>query len=131
MLFHQGGTFTDTLAVGITGPSWSFVVGDFNNDRITDLFVVAAGGTGQAYLGKGDGTFAAGGNPIAASGDFLVTPPFVAGDFDHDGNMDIVEQYRWVGTIRLRRNTTILGASVGCIDPSLSRPVWKSKSKAS
>jgi len=97
MLFHQGGTFTDTLAVGITGPSWSFVVGDFNNDRIPDLFVVDAGRTGQAYLGKGDGTFAAGGNSVAASDGFLVTPPFVAGDFDHDGNMDIVTRLTTVG----------------------------------
>jgi hypothetical protein len=97
MLFHQGGTFTDTLAVGITGPSWPFVVGDFNNDRIPDLFVVDGRGTGQAYLGKGDGTFAAGGNSIAASDGFLVTPPFVAGDFDHDGNMDIVTRLTTVG----------------------------------
>jgi len=97
MLFHQGGTFTDTLAVGITGPSWSFVAGDFNNDRIPDLFVVDGGGTGQAYLGKGDGTFAAAGNPIAASDGFLVTPLFVAGDFDHDGNMDVVTRLTTVG----------------------------------
>ncbi len=97
MLFQQGGTFTDTLAVGIAGPSWSFVVGDFNNDRIPDLFVVDGGGTGEAYLGKGDGTFAAGGNSIAASDGFLVTPPFVAGDFDHDGNMDIVTRLTTVG----------------------------------
>ncbi|HEY2119977.1 MAG TPA: VCBS repeat-containing protein [Candidatus Acidoferrum sp.] len=97
LLFHPGGTSTDNLTVGVTGPSWSFVVGDFNNDRIPDLFVVDAGGTGQAYLGKGDGTFAAGGNPIAASDGFLVTPPFVAGDFDHDGNMDIVTRLTTVG----------------------------------
>jgi hypothetical protein len=97
MQFHQGGAFTDTLAVGITGPSWSFAVGDFNNDRIPDLFVVNAGGTGRAYLGKGDGTFAAGGVPIAASDGFLVTPPFASGDFDHDGNMDIVTRLTTVG----------------------------------
>lgn len=97
MLFHQGGTFTDALAVGITGPSWSFVVGDFNNDRIPDLFVVNAGGTGQAYLGKGDGTFSAGGSSIAASDGYLITPPFVVGDFDHDGNMDIVTRLTTVG----------------------------------
>lgn len=97
MLFQPGGKFTDTLAVGIPGPSWSFVVGDFNNDGIPDLFVVDGGGTGQAYLGKGDGTFSAGGNPIAASDGFLVTPPFVAGDFDHGGNMDIVTRLTTVG----------------------------------
>jgi hypothetical protein len=97
MLFQPGGKFTDTLAVGIPGPSWSFMVGDFNNDGIPDLFVVGGGGTGQAYLGKGDGTFSAGGNPIAASDGFLVTPPFVAGDFDHDGNMDIVTRLTTVG----------------------------------
>jgi FG-GAP-like repeat len=89
-LFHPGGTFTDSLVPGVTGPSWSFVVGDFNNDGIPDLFVVDFAGTGQAYLGKGDGTFAVGGSPVAASDGFLVTPPFVAGDFDHDGNIDIV-----------------------------------------
>ncbi len=97
ILFHQGGTFTDTLTVGVTEPSWSFVVGDFNNDRIPDLFVVNGVGTGQAFLGKGDGTFSAAGSPVAASDLFLVTPPFVAGDFDRDGNIDIATRLTTLG----------------------------------
>jgi hypothetical protein len=97
ILFHQGGAFTDTLMVGVTGPSWSFVVGDFNNDKIPDLFVVNASGTGQAFLGKGDGTFSAAGRPFVASDGFLVTPPFVAGDFDHDGNVDIATRLTTIG----------------------------------
>ena len=80
---YQTGSFPNYVAVG-----------DFNNDGIPDLFVVDFAGTGQAYLGKGDGTFAVGGSPVAASDGFLVTPPFVAGDFDHDGNIDILRQRR-------------------------------------
>ena len=97
LLFHQGGTSTDSLTVGVTGPSWSFAVGDFNNDRIPDLFVVNGAGMGQAYLGKGDGTFSAAGAPVFASDGFLITPPFVAGDFDHDGNIDIATRLTTIG----------------------------------
>jgi hypothetical protein len=60
---------------------------DFNNDGLPDL--VGANGTLQVYLGHGDGTF---GNVLYA------LPPeissgiktFALGDFNHDGNMDII-----------------------------------------
>jgi hypothetical protein len=97
LIFHSGGSYTDSLTTGVKTPSWSFVVGDFNNDRIPDLFVVNGLGIGQTYFGKGDGTFSAGGAPISASDGFLVTPPFVSGDFDHDGNIDIATRLTTVG----------------------------------
>ncbi len=77
LLFHSGGTFSDSLIASVPGPSWSFVVGDFNNDRIPDLFVVNGAGAGRAYLGKGDGTFSAAGNAVFCTSDGLsfVTPP--------------------------------------------------------
>jgi hypothetical protein len=52
---------------------------------------------GQVFLGKGDGTFSPAGTPVFASDGFLVTPPFVAGDFDHDGNIDIATRLSTLG----------------------------------
>jgi hypothetical protein len=52
---------------------------------------------GQALAGKGDGTFAPLGTPVPASDLFLVTPPFVVGDFDNDGNMDLATRLTTVG----------------------------------
>jgi hypothetical protein len=90
LLFHSDGSSTDTLTTGVTGSPWSFAVGDFNNDRVPDLLVVdAVTGLGQVVAGNGDGTFSPLGRPVFASDGFLVTPPFVTGDFDNDGNTDI------------------------------------------
>jgi hypothetical protein len=97
LLFHPGGSSTDTITKGVGTNSWSFVLGDFNNDRVPDLFVVDAAGIGQSFAGNGDGSFSAEGNAVPASDLFLVTPPFVSGDFDDDGNVDIVTRLSIVG----------------------------------
>ena len=61
-------------------------VSDFNNDGNPDL-VTALDGTASMYLGKGDGTFAAPIQGPHVDGDFFF---FYAGDFDGDGNMDLL-----------------------------------------
>jgi hypothetical protein len=65
----------------------SAVVGDFNGDGISDVAVVNAySNTVKVFLGKGDGTFQAGGsmaigsNPLSAA----------VGDFNRDGKLDMV-----------------------------------------
>ena len=94
MLLSAGdGSYTDTPVAGLPSPTLGFAVGDFNNDHIPDIFAVNGNsvgfGLGQAYLGAGNGTFKATGTPVVASDGYLAATPFVAGDFDHDGNIDV------------------------------------------
>ncbi|MCU1299345.1 MAG: hypothetical protein JWO91_3623, partial [Acidobacteriaceae bacterium] len=90
LLSTPSGTFTDIQVAGLPSPSIRVVVADFNNDHIPDIFAISANnGLGLTYLGVGNGTFQATGSPILASDLFLVAPPFVVGDFDNDGNVDI------------------------------------------
>jgi hypothetical protein len=93
LLSGPGGVFTDTPVPGLPSPALGFVVGDFNNDHVPDIFAINGNsigfGMGQAYLGEGNGTFQATGTPIFAFDGYLATYPFVAGDFDHDGNLDV------------------------------------------
>jgi hypothetical protein len=97
LLFHPGGSSTDTAITGVGTKAWSFVLGDFNSDRVPDLFVVDANGIGQSFAGHGDGSFSAEGSAVPASDLFLVTPPFVSGDFDNDGNVDIATRLTTIG----------------------------------
>jgi hypothetical protein len=93
LLSTANGSFTDTQVAGLPSPALGFVVADFNNDHIPDIFAVNGNnvgfGLGQAYLGNGSGIFTAAGNPIVAGDGYLASPPYVVGDFDHDGNTDV------------------------------------------
>lgn len=93
LLSAANGSYTDTPVAGLPSPTLGFVVADFNNDHIPDIFAINGNsvgfGLGQAYLGAGNGTFTAAGTPVLASDGYLSAPPFVAADFDHDGNLDV------------------------------------------
>ena len=88
LLSAPGGAFNDTQIAGLPSPAMGFVVADFNNDHIPDIFAIDKNNKGLAYLGVGNGTFTATGSPILAFDGYLSGSPFVAGDFDSDGNMD-------------------------------------------
>ena len=89
LLSASGGGFTDVQIPGLPSPSIGLTVADFNNDHIPDIFAVDTHGRGLAYLGAGDGSFHSSGHPIVASDVYFAAPQFVAGDFDHDGNIDV------------------------------------------
>ncbi len=66
-------------------PAW----GDFNNDGFLDLFVSDYGGTNALYLNNRNGTFTriTQGDPLQDA-DFHIGS--VSGDFDNDGNLDLL-----------------------------------------
>jgi hypothetical protein len=70
----------------------AIVSGDFNNDGIPDLAIADQSGNIQIFLGKGDGTFTAGAsiNPLYEGEGMGMEPSLATGDFNGDGNLDIV-----------------------------------------
>ena len=92
-LFHNNGdgTFTDvTLAAGVGVPIFGMgtVWGDYNQDRLADLFVAGAPGH-KMFLNKGDGTFA----DVTDDLNMCCRPgrafPVWFWDFDNDGALDL------------------------------------------
>ena len=98
VLLHNGGAerFSDVTTqsgLGSSGGSGAVAVGDYNNDRFLDLFIVGRqGGMPRLSLNEGDGTFVADGRSNAA----LQVLRSVAGsaaafmDHDNDGWLDLV-----------------------------------------
>ena len=89
LLGNGDGTFASVPSFEMWDFPKAVVVGDFNGDKVPDLaFGFNSGGGTQAvlvFLGKGDGTFSAGPAVTgSASGISLV-----AGDFNHDGILDL------------------------------------------
>lgn len=69
----------------------SVAVGDFNGDGKPDLAVLNSGSNNVSILlGKGDGTFQAGGSfPAGIPADSAVIPTIAIGDFRGDGKPDV------------------------------------------
>ena len=84
-LGNGNGTVQKPLTTGFPPYLLSFpvVVADFNDDGIPD-FATAS----WLYPGNGDGTF---GTPIQIQGGGGLILQLLAGDFNHDGEMDILE----------------------------------------
>ncbi len=89
--------------------AWALSAADFTHDGVLDL----AGEYG-AYLGfdqgKGDGTF----HPVSTAGrNFLSTTPFVYGDFNGDGNLDVALDNGAIGANEVTHMTVWLGDGKG------------------
>jgi hypothetical protein len=93
-----------TIGVGLNPAT--VLVADFNHDGISDLAVVnqnqpdpecysvVGSGTISILLGRGDGTFLNKSTLCVPDSEFVVaTPPMVVGDFNNDGNTDLLVTY--------------------------------------
>ena len=92
------GTFADVAPrAGVTNDDFAKAVvwGDYDSDRLPDLYVSNFGGPNRLYRNNGDGTFA------DAAPDAGVTYPFKSfpawfWDFNNDGRLDLfVSGYEW------------------------------------
>jgi VCBS repeat protein/transmembrane protein TMEM131 len=92
LLGNGNGTFypASTPSVLASGPR-GLVAGDFNNDRKLDLAVLGNGFLQSQpvyiFLGNGDGTFQPGKQTWSSN---TVPMAIAAGDFNHDGKLDLV-----------------------------------------
>jgi hypothetical protein len=96
LLGNGDGTFRETgVNVGTTLVS-DVAVGDVNNDHIPDLVVTGVNHGVSVLLGNGDGTFQ---TPQVLTAPGLNSLTVALGDFNHDGNLDIVTANRNPGTV--------------------------------
>jgi VCBS repeat protein/centrosomal CEP192-like protein len=82
--FPAGAETTLDPAIDGVGSSW-LAAGDFNNDGVPDLIAPPLNGLPTILLGNGDGTF----TPVASQPTISSAPP-VLGDFNDDGNLDVI-----------------------------------------
>jgi hypothetical protein len=99
-LYHNNGdgTFTDvTAAAGMGrefGPALGVSTADFNRDGWLDIYVANDGEPNQLWVNQHDGTFVNSALPagvaLGADGEAKGSMGVDAGDFDHDGDEDII-----------------------------------------
>jgi FG-GAP-like repeat/Bacterial Ig-like domain (group 3)/FG-GAP repeat len=92
LLGNGDGTFTAAPYPSSELPG-AIAVGDFNGDGILDLAVapVLDEGNSEVLLGKGDGTFTIAKGSFGIANGTSTSNSIAVGDFNGDGNLDLVE----------------------------------------
>ena len=104
-------TFLELSPLSAANPTVALAL-DLNNDRIPDLVTIQQDGTLSIFLGRGDGSFAAG---TTLS---LNALQIAAGDFNGDGNIDLAVTISQTDTIAV-----LLGAGDGTFSATAIIPV--------
>ena len=118
LLGNGDGTFSTGTDLNSLDPS-AAVVGDFNGDGIPDIAIVNTGSTGSVdiYLGKGDGTF----QPPTKYAQSQTSDyrSIAIGDFNRDGNLDLVI------TNHDQQVIVLLGNGDGTFQPQVTYPTGR------
>ena len=111
------GAFIDAGSYDVGGGDlWEFVVFDFDGDTNLDVAVANAGGDNvSVLLGNGDGTLRPQTSYGVGNGPLFM----VHGDFDSDGNEDLLVSYSYLGE---RFLSLLTGNGDGTFDPEVQLP---------
>jgi len=96
-LVDGSGTLDDWTLLPLTSRSNARVLDDFDGDGALDIAAVVTGGQVAILLGNGDGTFGAPSNQRAGA----IVVDVASGDFDGDGNVDLVTANNTLKTVAL------------------------------